>query len=71
MIAARPVRPRAPVAVADGEAAGALDATVADDAGATGTGLVVGLVVGLAEVDCDSTGVGVGFAAGGVDLCEL
>src|SRR5450631_1032839 len=72
MMAARPVRPRAPVAVADGgadgEVAGAVvAATGADDAGTTGTALVVGLT----DVDCDSTGDGVGFAAGGVDLCEL
>jgi hypothetical protein len=70
MIAARPVKPRAPVAVADGELAGALDgATGADDAGTTGTALVLG----LAEVDWETTGVvglAVGFAANGGDLCE-
>lgn len=70
MMAVGPASPRAPVAVADGEVVGVLDTVTgvdADTAGASGTALVVGLT----DVDCDSTGVGVGFAAGGVDLCEL
>src|SRR5450432_1180120 len=67
MIAVRPVRPRAPVAVANGDVTGALDnAAGADETGPT----TAGLLVPVADTEAEIVGLAGGFAAGGVDLCE-